>query len=548
MSEQNTHALDQAKQHLKAAERLDAAMLAQESLMAYAKFTSPDAKDPEDAKKSRYLETAHGRLLCQIIEKIERRELKRVCVSIGPQFGKSEILSRKGPAWISGRNPYVNMILGSYNQPNADKFGGEVRELVESKAHQQVFPNYGELRKGQQDYLVTGAGGQLAFVGVGGSGTGRPADFFLVDDPIKSSEEANSETFREKMWDWFNSVVFTRCHDDSAILVVHTRWHEDDLIGRLCDPDHPERDKKYAGIAKRWTYINLPAVVSDPALAEALGLTLEPATDEDVVKQFGTKPISSLWPGRKSLPLLAEAKGQDARTFNALYMGKPTPDDGEYFKESYIVPYHSASELPKDLRMYGASDHAVSTKQSADNTVLGCVGVDTEGDLWVMDDLVMRRMETDVTVDELLLQFLTHKPQLWWMESEMISKSFGPFLKKLMMEKGIYTTLDPVTVSKDKSTRARAIQGRMSHRRVHFPVYASWWPDAKNQLLKFPYGTHDDFVDFLAHIGMGLLKEIPASAPSKPSRVIAVGSPAWILAQTRLKASKDGARKASAGW
>lgn len=548
MTEHRRVQLDEAKRHLVAARRLDAAMQAQGSLLAYAQFTSPDPKDPEDAQKSRYLATAHGRLLCQIVEKIERRELKRVAVSIGPQFGKSEILSRKGPAWISGRNPLANMILASYNQPNADKFGGEVRELVESRAHQQVFPEYGDLRKGQQDYLVTDQGGQMAFVGVGGSGTGRPADFFFCDDPIKSAEEANSETFREKLWEWFNSVVFTRCHDDSAILVVHTRWHEDDLIGRLCDPDHPERDKKYAGIAKRWTYINLPAVVEDPQLAEALGLTLEPQTDPDIVKQFGVKPMSSLWPGRKSLPLLAEAKGQDARTFNALYMGKPSPEDGEYFKESWIVPYHSTGELPKDLRKYGASDHAVSTKTSADSSVVGCIGVDADDDIWVMPDLVIRRMETDVLCDEMLVQFQMHKPLLWWLESELISKSFGPFLKKMMMERKIYTTLDPVIVHKDKPTRARAIQGRMSHRRVHFPVFAPWWPEARNQLLKFPYATHDDFVDWLAHIGMGLLKEVHASAPKTPERVTEVGSPAWILAQTRLRARKNAAKAASAGW
>lgn len=522
-------------------------MRAHDSLLTYAQFTSPDSKDPEDATKSRYQVTAHGRLLCQIVEKIERRELKRVAVSIGPQFGKSEILSRKGPAWISGRDPLANAILASYNQPNADKFGGEVRELVESRAHQQVFPGY-ELRKGQQDYQVTHKGGQMAYVGVGGSGTGRPADFFFVDDPIRNSEDANSETFREKMWDWFNGVVFTRCHDDTAILIVHTRWHEDDLIGRLCDPDHPERDKKYAGISKRWTYINLPAVVSDPELAKALGLTLEVQTDPDVLAQFGEKPMSSLWPGRKSLPLLAEAKQSDARTFGALYMGRPTPEDGEYFKESHIVPYHSAKDLPKNLRMYGASDHAVSTKTAADSTVIGCVGIDEDGDVWVMDDLVMRRMETDTTVDELLYQFQRHRPQLWWMESELISKSFGPFLKKIMHERKIYTTLDPVTPANDKRTRARAIQGRMSHRRVHFPVYASWWTEARGQLLKFPFATHDDFVDWLAHIGMGLLKEIPASAPAKPSRVIEVGSPAWILAQTRLRASKNQSAKAAAGW
>lgn len=549
MSDHREASLAQARQELKAAQRLDAALRAHDSLLAYAQFTSPNPKDMEDVTLTRYQATPLAQLLCQILERVERREpgYMRVAVSVGPQFGKSEILSRKGPAWMSGRNPLANMILGSYNQPNANKFGDEVRELVTSAAHQQVFPGY-DLRKGQQDYQVTHQGGQLAYVGVGGSGTGRPADFFGVDDPIKNAEEANSETFRDGLWDWFNSVVFSRCHDTTAILVVHTRWHEDDLIGRLCDPDHPERDKKYAGIAKRWNYINLPAVVSDPTLAKALGLKLEVQTDPDVVAQFGKEPISSLWPGRKSLPLLAEAKGQNAQTFNALYMGRPAPEDGEYFKESYIVPYHSTDELPARLRMYGASDHAVSLKRMADPTVLGCVGIDEQNDIWVMPDVVMRRMETDTTVEELLHQFLEHKPLMWWLESELISKSFGPFLRKRMQEEGIYTLLDPVTPSKDKATRARAIQGRMSHKRVHFPVFASWWPEAKNQLLKFPYATHDDFVDWLAHIGQGLLKEVPASAPAKPSNVVEAGSPAWILAQTRLRAKKEKRRKATAGW
>lgn len=125
------HTLAEARRQLMAAQRLDAAMRAHDSLMDYAKFTSPDPKFPEDAAKSRYQETSHGRLLCQIVEKIERRELKRVCVSIGPQFGKSELLSRKGPAWISGRDPFANLILASYNAPNA-------KLLLETMAHEMA--------------------------------------------------------------------------------------------------------------------------------------------------------------------------------------------------------------------------------------------------------------------------------------------------------------------------------------------------------------------------------------------------------------------------
>jgi predicted phage terminase large subunit-like protein len=541
--------LQDLKQTLKAAKRLDAVLRAKNDILQMLKLSMPDSRDPEDADKSRYAVTPLARLLAQIIEKVRKKELKRVAVSVGPQFGKSQILSRVAPAYLSGNNPLMNIILGSYNQPFADQFGGEVQTIIKSSWFQQIFPEYGELRKAQAGYMVTRAGGQLAFVGVGGSGTGKPADLFIVDDPIKSAEEANSALYRETLWKWFTSVAFTRGHDDTAYIVVQTRWHEDDLIGRLCDPDHPERNKKYAGIAEDWTYINLPAVVTDPALAEALGLTLLVPQDEKVRKQFGVAPMSSLWPGRKSLPLLAEAKRMDARTFSALYMGKPSPEDGEYFKAEDLVLYHSLADLPKSLRKYGASDHAVSKKQEADPTVLGCVAVDDADDIWVLPDIVWRKMETDATVEALLEQFKCHHPQLWWMESELISKSFGPFLKKRMMEERVYTTLDPVTPAVDKSTRARSVQGRMRMKKVHFPAFAPWWPDARNQLLKFPYGTHDDFVDFLAHIGMGLEK-IVAAPGEKPEtgKVIQTGSPAWILAQSKLKMLRQQRVAANAGW
>jgi hypothetical protein len=137
---------------------------------------------------------------------------------------------------------------------------------------------------------------------------------------------------------------------------------------------------------------------------------------------------------------------------------------------------------------------------------------------------------------------------LWWMENEMISKSFGPFLLKRMHEERVYTSIDPVTPHSDKKARARAIQGRMRMRKVHFPAFAPWWADMKNEILKFPYGTHDDTVDWLAHIGMGLTKEIPASKPQETSNVVSTGSIEWTLAQTRLKARREAQQKAVSGW
>ncbi len=560
---------DLQRQLLKAAQRLQKVQEASHSLLAYTQLCHPHPSDPDDATKSLYEATPQARLICEMIEKLNARKLMhpsgrpclRVALSIGPQMGKSQLISRNGPAHLAGQNPRANMILGSYNQDMANGFGDDTRAFLTSSAHKQVFPRF-ELRKGgaAKDLLVTEEGGKLAFVGVGGSGTGKPADAFIVDDPIKNDEEAASPVYRDRVWNWFTKVANTRIHKRSWILITHTRWAEDDLIGRLCDPDHPDRNDRFAGISDEWIYINLPAVVHDPTLAKALGLELKPPKElitdvEDldlVLKQFGDKPVSSLWDERFDLPFLAKQKRLDKRGFTALRMGKPTPDDGDYFTNDMLVEYHKESDLPSNLRVYGASDHAVSEKQKRDSTIIGCVGVDADHDIWVLPDLVWSKMETTETVETLLAFFKRRRPLLWWIEDELISKSFGPFLYKEMQRQRIFTPIDPVTPSKEKKVRARAIQGFMGMRprgKVHFPAFAHWWPDAKAQLLKFPYATHDDFVDWLAHIGAGLLKEFPA-AKAKPSEtnVVRVGSIEWILAESRRNAMTTKLKTANAGW
>jgi predicted phage terminase large subunit-like protein len=541
--------IDPRIEQLKAAKRLIAIREAKDNLLPFIKLTMPDPDDPDDVTRSRYEETPVARLLCDVMGKVFRGEEKRVAVSIGPQLGKTEIICRRFLAWLAGKRPTANAILGTFNQPKADEEGDLVRDIIQSDAYRQVFEDHA-LRKEATNSLITKEGGRFSFVGRGGSGTGRPADFFIVDDPIKDDIEAQSDLTREEVWRWFNRVVFTRCHSGSGVCIVHTRWHGDDLIGRLCDPEHPDRNKKYKGIAERWKYVNVPAVVEDPGLAKALGLSLTVQSDPLVVSMFGTKPMSALWPGRKDLDILAEAKQMDSSGFTSLYMGAPTAEDGEYFKAAGFVEY-DAAELPDETEMtlYGASDHAVSTKKSADPTCLGCVGVDKDDDIWVLPDLVWARMATDQTVEELLTQMQAHTPALWWMESDLIAKSFGPFLYKRMREEDVFTVIDDVTVAADKSTRAQSIRGYIAHRRVHFPRYAWWWPDAKKELLQFPNGAHDDFVDFLAHVGLGLQKIYkPSVKKDFTDNVVKVGSIQWILAKTKKRAEKDQRLKALAGW
>ncbi len=535
----------QPSDEIRAIERLIKIKKARESLLDFIEFTMPDPDAPEDVSRSRFKAAAHHRLLCTALERVERGECLRLAISIGPQHGKSETASRRFPAWFMGRNPHKNLMFGTYNDTFAAEFGAEVREIMQSREYAAVFPKVAlRADSKSKDNMVTTDSGRMAFIGRGGSGTGKPADLFIIDDPLKNADEAESPTIRKQLHEWFTKVAFTRCHVGSAIIVIHTRWHEDDLIGRMCDPDHPEHDPE---IAARWDYVNIPAVLKAGPVADAMGVDLKVQTDKTVVSMFGSEPMAALWPQRFPLRHLAEAKRMNPRGFDALYQGRPAPEDGDYFKAEWLVEY-DREDLPKNLRKYGASDHAVTEKQDRDPTVIGCVGIDNNDDIWVLPDLVWEHMETDRTVEELLVKMQVHQPLAWWLENELIVKSFGPFLIKRMHETNTFCTLDPQTPSRDKRARARAIQGRLQQRRVHFPKYAHWWPDAKAQLLKFPFATHDDFVDWLSWIGLGLTKEIRADATARTEKVVKVGSFAWVKAAAERDRREARMRRAAGGF
>lgn len=523
---------------------------ARNDFLKYIQFTMPDPEFYDDAEKSLYVATPVARLLCEVLTKVERGELLRVAVSIGPQFGKSEPISRRFPAWYMGRNPWKHFMLGTYNQDFAMEFGAEVRSVIEMPRHKLVFPQF-RFKKGSEakNLMISDRGGKMAFIGVGGSGSGKPADVFIIDDPIKNDEDVQSEKFREGLWQWFNKVAYARAKTTTAIVIVHTRWHEDDLIGRLCDPDHPERNKKYAGIADDWTYINIPAVVKEGDLAQALNLKPEKQIDPLIISQFGHEPICSLWEERKSLKHLASARRLDAPGFDSLYMGKPAPDDGDYFKVGNLVVHDTPDEYPakSELRMYAASDHSLGSKNANDYNVMGCFGVDRSNEIWIMPDLYWDRCDTGTLLDEMIALMQRHEPMIWFAEDEHINKSIGPFRRKRMREEQVFkTSVQGLTSTVDLKSRARSIQGRTTQRMVHFPGWAPWWSRAKAEMLKFPKATHDDFVSFLSLVGRGMDAELPAEEEKPLAPVIRVGSIEWVRAQSKRRAQNDNRRKVGA--
>ena len=308
----------------------------------------------------------------------------------------------------------------------------------------------------------------------------------------------------------------------------NTRWTEDDLVGRLIDPMNPYYNVEEA---KAWRKIDLPAL----------------AEDNDIL---GRKPGEPLWPERFTKQYLEEIRATDPRGFSALYQGKPSPQQGAFFQSTDLVPYNKMDDMPswQKMRFYGASDHAVSTDRVADKTCLLVVGVDEKDNIWLMPDMVWDKLDSHQTVESMLVLMKKYKPQFWWAEGGAIHKSLGPFLRRRMVEKQVFCAIDPINPAADKQQRAQSIQARCAMKMVHFPTWTRWWADAQDQILKFPHGAKDDFVDALALIGLGLAKMHGRTRNKPPPPDIAKGSFAEMFEQTRAREGRDRRSRSLQGW
>lgn len=488
-------------------------------LIPFCQATMPDTSRRGEGFQSRYMPKRHHRAIAAAYEKVEAGEWLNLIIEMPPRHGKSELASKRGVPWFVGKDPFRQVIWATYNDDFAGDNGRAMREIIRSPEYQAIFPN-AQLKKGSQaqDRLEFTAGGAIFPVGRGSAITGRGADMAVIDDPIKGREEAESAAIRKRLWDWFNDDIYTRLLDDGGrVIIIMTRWHEDDLVGRLTDPTNSHYNEEEA---RKWRILSLPALAreNDP---------------------LGRQEGEALWPERFPAPHLNAIKNRNPRGFASLYQGRPSPDEGDYFEKKTITTYASIKDLPKNLRMFAASDHAVSTKQRADLTCLGIGGMDEDGVLWVHPDLAWARYPTDITVEKMMGLMTRHRPLSWWAEGDHISKSIGPFLRKRMLADHVNCAVEPVTISKDKETVGQSIKGMMAMGLVRFPAFAPWWPDALDELLKFPNAAHDDFVSFISLLGHGADRmwggqsRVKAPPPEdRPARTLG-----WFKKETKKQAA-----------
>ena len=415
--------------------------------------------------------------------------IKNLMVFIPPQHGKSEIVSRSFPAWALGQDPDLKIVGCSYSSTLSQDFCRNVQRTIDSEEYHRIFPNtylrgsayapYAIGYKRNADMFETvGHRGFYKGVGVGGSLTGTPVDIGIIDDPVKGSAEAYSETIRNGVWEWYNTVFRTRLHNDSKQLFIMTRWHEDDLAGRILKHE-----------AEEWVVLKIPA------LRESVhdGNNFDPR-----------KVDEALWEKRHSRMKLKAAQAMSARTFSALYQQSPTIDGGNIIKEDWFQYISRADFDYMRNNKYGNlncpivffCDTAYTEKTSNDPT--GIIGACMLGkNLYIT---------SAVKVYKSFPRLISFMPD--WVRTNGYAqgssiriepKANGLSVIDQLRENTKLNITKTKTPSESKETRLNTCSPFVESGRVYLVKDENWNEEFVNEVCGFPALAHDEYVDLLCY-------------------------------------------------
>lgn len=401
-----------------------------------------------------------------------------------PGSAKSTYASVLFPPWLMAQGSW-NVLAASHTTELAEKWGRRVRNLVSEQSLILGATPAPDNQAAGRWALTTGE--EYYAAGVGTGIAGFRARLGLIDDPIRSRQDADSELIRDRIWEWYINDFRTRLVPRAAEVLIQTRWHEDDLAGRALNHS-------------KWHVISLPAE-AEPG--DLLGRRVGEWLWSEGEYGYGAQ--------------LAELKTTTpARTWSALYQQRPAPEEGDYFKAEWLRPYELAKRpARRTMRVYIAADYAV-TADGGDYTVIVVVGLDPEGRMYLLD-LWRKQASSDAWVEAFCDLVKEWKPLAAAEEQGQIKSGVGPFLVKRMRERHAFTVREQFPTRGDKAVRAQSIRGRMAMNGLYVPIDAPWYADFRSELLSFPAGRHDDQVDAIGLVGQLLDKMLKGSKP-QPER------------------------------
>jgi predicted phage terminase large subunit-like protein len=425
-------------------------------------------------------------------------------VTMPPQEGKSQRVSRTYAEWLLDHNPRLRIAIISYAEEISLRWGRDIK--MDVAQHPCAFypddPDRCDRACGglhitiRQDSRAAGRwqtpqGGGIYCVGVGGPLAGQPVDILIIDDPVKDRAAAESKVVRDSTWDWWESVAIARLAPGSRIVMITTRWHEDDLAGRIAARPSP----------LKWKRLRIPAIAdsADDPLGREIGQEL-PSVRHRVAGYFRNLKAN-----------------MSPYVFAGVYQQSPAAAEGNFFRrESFrywrpMEPWADGRErlwtengavTLADCWTYVTMDFAASTKASADYTVAACWAITPGGDLILLDRVRNRVPDHEhFAMAEPLMQ--RWGASMVYVESNWWSKTFVSDAR----DKGV--AVAPLLADTDKVTRAIPAAGRVHAGRVYFPAETSgcpcgceggvWLAEFENELAIFPQGSHDDQVDVTSY-------------------------------------------------
>lgn len=413
----------------------------------------------------------------------------RQMIFVPPQEGKSTRTSCWFPLWLLAQDPTLRIAIVSYSATKAERWGRWIRRMI--LAHPELGITLMDDRKAVDSFETT-AGGRILSVGVEGGITGEPVDVLIIDDPLRGRAEAESPTYRKRAWAWWESDSATRLSSRARVVLMMTRWHDDDLAGQLLRREPGE-----------WKKLRIPAV-----------------RDERTASVRGSDGASAFSPDGELISVQRRAPGyflglkakRSLYVWNSIYMQTPVAAEGNLFARAdfrywqYMDPDPSRHDALRgaqlridgvrhfiaDMTRFITVDLAASTKTSADYTVVCVWGITGNGHLLLLD-----RRRARMTEEEhwSLVRPLTVR---WACPDVYVEKSFiSSTLVRDATQAGI--RIQPVTPDKDKITRAIPAANRLRTHTVHWPDYVPWLDEWEDEIAGFPVWANDDQADNLAY-------------------------------------------------
>lgn len=384
----------------------------------------------------------------------------------------SQLASINFPAWYLGRHPEKHIITASYSSELSQDFGGKTRDLLNGDEYKAIFDT--TLREDSQSKAKweTQEGGYYISVGVGGAITGRGADILLIDDPFKNRQDAESQVYRENVWDWFTSTAYTRLEPQGSIVLIMTRWHRDDLAGRLI--------QQMEDGGEIWDIVMLPGI----------------ATCEEDYRKEG----DALWPDRYSKEDLENIKATiGIRDWSSLYQQSPVLVESQEFTQDMFRYFEESDLIGKNLNYKISVDLAISKNEEADRTAIVVRAKDPQKPEWYIMETVVGRLDPLQTIDAIFSLYQVYRvkgPVVVGIETVAYQKALLYFLQEEMRRRQTFIHIIELQAKGKKEERIRGLiplykTGVVFHRHSQ--------KEMEEELQTFPYGLHDDIIDALAY-------------------------------------------------